>query len=453
MEEDIETKVYNLIKSTDAKFILINKYEIDLFTINKIQIKGITFNIFDSYSKAIDSYLNKNEANIYILCIDEFTKYDYDSKKLENVDIHIIGKFNSLKYLSKFTSEIIIEELDDQKQINANNLFIETLKNNYMTSLFLCSYNTGIVGVEGYYDFHDKFYKWLPTVTNIYIINANVPAYSRRIHSSYGSSSSFSSRYQYTDFSKILNSEHKNKIKYLDVYVGKLYQTNPELIAYYRSPNIFGHVTDNYLYFYYNFNRTLSKINEQIIIGTDSYKYINLSYKYNKNCNNDWFPTNEITHIINVSNDPIDPSEIPSNSITYEHYPISESEEDNSKTKEILFKATERLHELLENKANIVYIHCSLGVNRSPAVVLLYFIKYHSLSLYQALKLISIKRRIFTSTKIFDIIYKEANGLNEANDNQISPLKLRTNYAINFCEPTAFYFSLYDVIYLENLYT
>lgn len=31
----------------------------------------------------------------------------------------------------------------------------------------------------------------------------------------------------------------------------------------------------------------------------------------------------------------------------------------------------------------------------------------------------------------------------------ISPLKMRTNYVYNFCEPNAYYFALYDTMYLE----
>ena len=105
-------------------------------------------------------------------------------------------------------------------------------------------------------------------------------------------------------------------------------------------------------------------------------------------------------------------------------------------------------YELLENPTNRVLVHCSLGVNRSPSVVLLYFIKYRGMTLYKAYCYIAKKRRIFTNVDLFDILYEECKKLGCAS----SPLKLKTHHAHNFCEPTAYMFALYDNIILENLY-
>ena len=105
--------------------------------------------------------------------------------------------------------------------------------------------------------------------------------------------------------------------------------------------------------------------------------------------------------------------------IIYEHYPISERETDENKSKGTLLRAAERIHELVNsNKNNKIYVHCSLGMNRSPAAVLMYYIKYRGMSLYEAYKTIILKRRIFTSAELFDILYKESiqNNKNTTSD-------------------------------------
>ena len=69
------------------------------------------------------------------------------------------------------------------------------------------------------------------------------------------------------------------------------------------------------------------------------------------------------------------------------------------------------------------------------------------MTLYEAYKKLAIKRRIFTSIPLFDILQEEDK---RNHDTMISPLKFRTHYAMNFCERTAYMFALYDMIHLDN---
>lgn len=442
--EDIEMNIYNLIQeesllpSSRKLFILINPYEIDILKRNnKIKIKGIQMHYYDrwdtynSYRNVINTYKDDTykENEIYLLGVGPL--YSFDLKKIpDNSNIHVIENFNSLKYISKYSDEVIINNypgVDNEK-------FVNLLKSSHMTCLFYCDYNTGIIGIEGYASFYDDFEKYLDTIETFYMINTN----------------------KYSDFVKILEKSLYNnkstimktienciktsKIQFLDVNISKLYKTNPELIAYYRIPK---NNEQNYINLYNNFDYKISKITDQIFIGSDTYK-CELTHKYNV----EWFP-NDITHIINVSDSEIDLENLSNTTFTYEYYPISEREKDVDKTRKCLFEAVERLNALISDNKK-VFIHCSLGVNRSPSVVILYLIKYQKMTLYEAYKLISKNRIIFTSTELFDILYKEALKIEK---DIISPLKIRTHYAYNFCQPNAYLFGLYDTIYLEELYS
>jgi hypothetical protein len=166
---------------------------------------------------------------------------------------------------------------------------------------------------------------------------------------------------------------------------------------------------------------------------------------------------------MNVSDDVIEPEKIPYSNIVYEYYPIDEREKDTNITKNKLLSAVDRLHELIEAN-NKVFVHCSVGMNRSPAVVLLYLIKYRRMTLFGAYNLICTKRFIYTSYELFDIIYNETISIVAAEPKKsvfsfwsnlqnkvISPLKLRTNYAYNFSQNGAHMFSLYDIIEIRRL--
>lgn len=439
-----EEKIYNLIKSkSDEKnciFVLVNRYEVKILENNYIKIKNIKYHCFDRYGdsqshdKIIEQY-KSYDGEVYLLGTGPISEYYYDKTVIPN--IYWERNFNCLKYLSLYSDEIISsikrtkydkfatdEEFEEYK-LKENATFVETLKNEYKKSLFYCCNNIGIIGVEGYIDFHKDFYEYVESLEYIYIINGG-----------------------YSEFTSwLIRSKYKDKVKHLSVYVAELFKSNPELIAYYRIvKDTYGR---NYINKHYNLTYVNTRINDQIILGNDSYKHIKY-YKESKEKYYVYFPEDEITHILNVSDEEIRINDIPGKSIIYENYAISEREKDNNISKATLFRAVDRLHELIQlDKKNVIYVHCSLGMNRSPSVILLYFIKYCGMTLYEAYKFISLKRQIFTSADLFKIIYEEALLLHPGDT--ISPLKLRTHYAYNFCEPGAYMFSLYDIFELEKI--
>lgn len=432
MSEMCETKIYNLIAAADTAeappplFVLINPYEINILRENKINIRGITLHQYDrwepKYYAILDHYQSLDYAgDIYLLGRGEI--HDYMLRDLKKTNIHVELDFNCLKYISKYSGEILPQSTATEP--HQNEIFVQKLKTEYMTSIFYCELNTGIVGVDGYLNFHADFYKYLDTINTIYIINGN-------------------SRYTYSDFHRFIvkTPEYAQKIQYLKVDICDLYRTNPELIAYYR---IEIGDRENYLDRHFHFSHTMSCITDQIIIGNDSYKYHDYGKKKQLN---GWLLEHKITHIINVSTDIIEFSG-GAEGATYEHYPINELKEKCNINKSNIFRAVDRLHEIIQqNRKNKVYVHCSLGMNRSPTVVLLYFIKYCRMTLYDAFKTISLRRQIFTSVDLFNTIYSVAKEMGVAD---ISPLKMRTNYVYNFCQPHAYYFALYDSMYLEAL--
>ncbi len=95
----------------------------------------------------------------------------------------------------------------------------------------------------------------------------------------------------------------------------------------------------------------------------------------------------------------------------------------------------------------ICYVHCSLGVNRSPATIILYLMKYEGYTLYNAYKTVAVKKDIWTAPYLFDILYNEALKLEK---DPISPLKILTHeMTIVNNDDTRYVFSLYDTIHLE----
>lgn len=425
---DTESKIYNLIKScNDDIFVLINPYEIDIFQKNRIEINKIIFHKYDSYYPSynyieIIKFYKKEYSipakNIYLLGGGKYYGSYYSTVNAENAEnienIYIENEFNCLKYLSKYKDEILLKDTDNKD----NAALIHLLTKKYMNNLFYSSINTGIIGVEGYFRFYHKYYTYLDTIDTIYIINRS-----------------------FDDFCQTAEKSHKSKIVYLNINVGKLFYTNPEFIAFYRSRTDFNN--NNYFKTHFNFNSTFSEIVPGIYIGNDSYKYINKGV-------NITIPE-DITHIMNVSNDTIDPCDLPYDNIIYQYFPINEREKDNNISRATLVAAADRLYELIQNDSKVL-VHCSVGMNRSPAVVILYFMKYCQMTLYEAYMCVLTKRHIFTSFELFDILYKEAIALCGGDSSKIiSPLKIRTNYAHNFADYGAYLFSLYDIMHLEKL--
>lgn len=431
---DIEDQIHNLIvdNQTDRirKFVLNNPYEINILETNGIQLKSMEnhyYSKWDSYYSRrgiIKKYKEKYPAettDVYLLGKGPIEKYELGE---ENGHVHVFLDFNTFKYIAKYPGEIIVGNDNETREIAADNqLFIETLRTKYRTSLFYCPYNTGILGIEGYKQFFDGFYKYLSTVDTIYLINTK---------GRYHGGSEF--------ISWLMKSAHADKIQYLEIDVAKLYRTHPELIAYYRV-KLDHYVDNNYLDVYWKFNNFISQIEDRIYLGSDCYRWC-LKSDDPKHAN--MFPT-EITHILNVSDDPVDLHLIPER-ITYEHYPIVECSTKRDSNRVGLMAAAARINELVSSGAT-VFVHCALGVNRSPAAVLMYFVKYRGMSLFDAYVAVARKRRIFTNTDLFDMLMAECNSVGG------SPLKLRTNYAGNFCSSNVALFALYDVLLLDEIFS
>lgn len=488
---DTERKIHNLMEvcaiqpTPKTRFILINQYEIDLLEANNIQIADISYRKYDRYDaikQILANYKEQcKEENIVLLGKGPIYNFEIDDDDKPNVPqsglkrmndaymeqiangtllghLCIETSFNSLKYIAEYPNMITLkykwyQEKDPATIEKENNAFIDTLKRNYRTSLFFSPRNTGVCGIEGYLHFHKDFYDFLDSVETIYIINA--PHFKAE------------TILRYCSWSENPTKSFEHKVKHIRLHVLELFQTNPELIAYYRNPT--DGDRENYLDVYYGFQNSISQIDDQIYIGNDSYRHVNY-YKSQNKYNKPWFPENLITHIINVSDEVIKQDEILDNT-KYEHFPIYERGENEMNSKPMLEKVAQRINELVkESPDNKIFVHCSLGVNRSPASVLFYYIKYHRMTLYEAYKKLAIKRRIFTSIPLFEILQAEDIRKDDKNPDkdvsliktffdmlrpsttQISPLKLRTHYAMNFCERTAYMFALYDMIHLDNLY-
>ena len=55
-------------------------------------------------------------------------------------------------------------------------------------------------------------------------------------------------------------------------------------------------------------------------------------------------------------------------------------------------KTTKEMHEKLENN-QVIYVHCYVGMSRSPTIVIAYLIKYHKMSYEDAYNLVKKQRR------------------------------------------------------------
>lgn len=189
-----------------------------------------------------------------------------------------------------------------------------------------------------------------------------------------------------------------------------------------------------YLNTYYNFQR-FTKITDQIYLGGNMY-------------DKTFIDNYEITHILNVSDDwsfkPI------ACNAHYHNIPICEYE--NRLNIDDLYCAVDYLNKIVKENA-IIYVNCVNGVNRSPAIVILYLIHYHNYTLYEAYKQIAQLRYICIMPEIFDVVYQDALSRETNTGKIISPLKICTHKISAIGDDTRLLFVLYDYIHLEKLTT
>lgn len=438
----VEDEVYRLIQDANPedKFVLANPHEIGILRNNDITIKGVIYHVFNE-----SDYVNYEKLSKQYNCVDTETEgksiiyvlvnylSEYDIKHIP-AGIKVLAGFNALKYLAAYPAEIERDgNSDEDDDGDTTHNFVSLLKTEYKTSLFYCHYNTGIVGIEGYLPFYKPFHPYLDTVENIYIIN--MKRNQQRL---------WRDHYEFSNL--MSDSSYNYKVRYLEVDVAQLYKAHPELIAYYRVPN---DRLSCWLGTYHGFSGQYTELDDSLVLGYDFYAYSD---------NIKELTTLGVTHIMNVANECVQRynyNEIKYDTIQYEHYPIVEG--DIEKSKPYLYAAVDRLHELLDNPTDAgsthkhrVFVHCFLGVNRSPTVIMLYLIRHRGMTLYDAYKWIAMKRRIFTNLDLFKVLYEES--IEKHGSAGISPLKLKTHHANNFSEPTAYMFAFYDYLYLERLF-
>lgn len=93
-----------------------------------------------------------------------------------------------------------------------------------------------------------------------------------------------------------------------------------------------------------------------------------------------------ITDIINVAYDCEKPKDM---TLSYHHFPLMDVADYN--IRKHCFEIVDLIHMLLENGC-VVYIHCVMGISRSPSIVILYFMKYNNMTYDQAFHHVNKKR-------------------------------------------------------------
>jgi hypothetical protein len=425
-----EIDLYNKIKEKKDN-------EIFLFLVSEpyqlkhcvLPIKNIVFYVPESYNYdnndiALDFTFYENNMKKLKQYIDEYDTvyllnelFYYSTKKINCEKIIKLPLINFVKYISMFPNEIDVMDNNE----NNNKYLYDKLLSDYKTSLFYCFDNTYIAGIDGFLLFSEHYYgKYLNTINKIYIVKLKTPK-------SMINNSIQQLLYTHNNIEIIDN---------IDVY--NFYKNYPNMIAFYRaqySPTHF------YLNKHYNFEY-IAKITENIFLGNENYKHYN-----------NYFYENNVYDIIDVRGTKVNNYMITFDSLedTIVHkFPVTEPMKETLpiECEQNFFDAVEKLNELVAQKKN-VYIHCMAGVNRSPAVICVWLMKYQNFTLYEAYVKLAQLRYIWTAPSMFDVVYKYAKELNK---DDISPLKI-TNHGefINHFIETKFVFALYDCIHLDSV--
>lgn len=220
-------------------------------------------------------------------------------------------------------------------------------------------------------------------------------------------------------FLKTNNSLYRNtniKHEVYDINLVDFVDKNPDLVRKYNIYDYYKYC--DFLTNFYKKHKTFyyaSKITDNIIVGSGLYCTIR-----NKDMAKGFFELIEnekINTIINVSVEQVAYYEDYKNeNVDIYHYPISETKYDIN----IFNNAVDKLDKEI-SLGKKVYIHCEMGYNRSPSVVLCYFVKYLKMIILDAYKLLRSKRNCCLSDELVTEIYKYVE-LN--NDNSLSSLKI-----------------------------
>lgn len=150
------------------------------------------------------------------------------------------------------------------------------------------------------------------------------------------------------------------------------------------------------------------------------------------------------------------------NNISIYHYPIIEDinitqyAANNCKS---IVDAADMLNELIKQNKK-VYLHCYMGINRSVATAILYFIKHKQMSLYDAFKMITCRKMINIGLDLLEILYDHfTNNFNvrcnyccsvSCKDDDIVPIAFHKIMQVNsngYLVPL----NIYDMYFIENI--
>ena len=105
------------------------------------------------------------------------------------------------------------------------------------------------------------------------------------------------------------------------------------------------------------------------------------------------------------------------NKLKFVHYPIYDFSDKDMRNK--LRPAADALHHLVENK-EIVYVHCTAGVNRSPSVISMYLCIYKNMTPSIAIHYVCLHRKWASPNKA---IIEEVYNLTVTKDKVNEPSK------------------------------
>lgn len=418
-----EDKLYEYIKNKNIndKFEIINTNNL----ICSLKYKNLSTTFIKKVITKSERYIDN--FNLYFCVEEEFEEQFEKMCLINNSQIHLLGNDFSENFKSKYKGKIIILDVNilkyiaehpDEIQIdneNKNNNNNEILKHKllteYNTALFWTNYDINIVGICGYKPFKKEYMKYLNTLKKIYIVECN-------------------------DFFEIKHHPFKNEnieIEYIkNIDIRQLIKKYPYLIAYHR-------LKINYNTYYidrfYDFKR-IATVSNQIFIGCDIYI---------REWDIKFFKENNITDILNVSEDISYIKNNEREKYNYHNIPISECY--FSENKKSIYCAIELLNKLIQDNKKI-YVHCAAGVNRSPAVVILYLMKYQKYTMFEAYEKLAKLRWIWTMPSLLDIIYEYAK---QTEKNPISPLFIINHEETIMNDDARMVFALYDYLHLHNI--
>jgi protein-tyrosine phosphatase len=301
--------------------------------------------------------------------------------------------------------------------------------------------NISIFGINYFYNLN---FEYLDGIENIYVLCT--PENFEKIIKNLNQKN-------YDSYLKI-----KNRIQFLDCNLHHFIKKYPHFIANHKIQNNFQY--EKYFEKQFETSDSIIKITNNIFVTDIEYqKKIIKERKYSSDYKNlertiyneDYlsnFRKDNIKTIINLCDkfsiiQKNDMEKLKEYNIEYCDFAFTEFLCSIETIKEQMFAAVEKIKDTIINGGNVI-VNCATGLNRSPATIVLYLVKYENYSMLEAYNLFLFKRNIFTQHKLLNIIYEEAKSkyLNK----EIPILKLRSKCDMR-CNRTMD--GLYDIYHLS----